>query len=125
MVNVMINEELRKRKKEFTELETGIMSPEGDFYYTSCMEHLWLAQTIYEELHPSEKAPGRVDEELKKQGWAFIHITVWREHGYIISFYRHLTKEQIRVLKPACEKRWDFIIERNARDLRREFYEDN
>ena len=95
------------KKCDFTELHEGFLSPSGDFYPCEFQEHMKTADAILEEMHPGHYTISP-QEDLKKQGWAIIHRNMpYRK--YLIFFERHLTSEQVRVLKPIVEAAPDEI----------------
>jgi len=45
----------------------------------------------------------------------------FKEHGFLFNFKRHLTNEQIHVIRPVVEDNWDRIIKTNRWELQDEF----
>ena len=88
-------------KKNFTQLDTGWMAPNGNFYQTKYMEHLAVADEIWRSLYGQDAVPpNNVDEKLVNIGWCEIHYLTFFEHGFLFHFERHLTeKEKERILK--------------------------
>ena len=90
------------KKAPFDRLETGYMSPSGEFYPVGYMEHLFAADEIYEYIHGG---PAPIDAEalLIKEGWLGVHKVTFIDHGYVFNFHRHLSPEQKRVVRPVFE----------------------
>lgn len=109
------------KKSIFNELKTGFMSPSGDFYETEYMEHLHIADELYESIHGSA-CVSDPEEELMKERWLSIHVLTMFEHGFLFKFMGHLTSEQIKIIKPVVEDNWNRIIKTNRRELEMEFY---
>lgn len=108
------------KKESFDELRTGWMSPDGDFYPTGYMEHLAVADEIWNELY-NEEAPKDVDRRLVRLGWCEIHCMTFLEHGFLFNFERHLTPEQRFIIKPVFEDNKHRLIKSNLSDLEAEF----
>lgn len=113
--------EANLEKSIFNELKTGFMSPSGDFYEAGYMEHLHIADELYESIHNSA-CVSYPEDELMKEGWLSIHVLTMFEKGYLFSFMGHLTSEQIKIIKPVVEDNWNQIIKTNRRELEIEFY---
>lgn len=105
----------------FSELETGWISPGGEFYPTEYMEHIATARELYWELYKDEYIPNDVDEVLLDHGWLEIQMITYLDHGYLFHFRRHLTAEQIRSIKATCEANMHRIIKSNRSELQEEF----
>lgn len=112
--------EANLKKSIFDELKTGFMSPSGDFYETGYMEHLHIADELYESIHNSA-CVSDPEEELMKEGWLSIHVLGILDR-FLFGFMGHLTSEQIRIIKPVVEENWDQIIRSNRWELEIEFY---
>lgn len=112
--------EANLKKSIFDELKTGFMSPSGDFYETGYMEHLHIADELYEIIHNSA-CVSDPEEELMKEGWLSIHVLGILDR-FLFGFMGHLTSEQIRIIKPVVEENWDQIIRSNRWELEIEFY---
>lgn len=113
--------EANLKKSIFDELKTGFMSPSGDFYETGYMEHLHIADELYESIHNSV-CVNDPEEELMKEGRLSIHVLRMFENGFLFGFMGHLTSEQIKIIKPIVEDNWSQIIKSNRRELETEFY---
>lgn len=113
--------EANLKKPIFDELKTGFMSPSGDFYETGYMEHLHIADELYESIHGSS-CVSDPEEELMKEGWLSIHVLRMFENGFLFGFMGHLTSEQIKIIKPVVEDNWNQIIKSNRRELEIELY---
>lgn len=109
-------------KADFTELTTGFMSPTGEFYPCGYMEHLSLADEIYDELYPNTYTPDP-EGELVKNGWVAIHRLTYIDFGYIFDINRHLTNEQKAVIRPVFESNREDILRYNREILELEFEE--
>lgn len=112
------------KKQPFTELRTGWMAPNGDFYPTAYMEHLSVAGELYEMItkQPSS-SQAMPDAYLGLWGWCGIYLLTYMEHGYLFYYVNHLTPEQKRVIKPVFEKSKNSILKRSIQDLEDELYE--
>lgn len=113
--------ETNLKKSIFDELKTGFMSPSGDFYETGYMEHLHIADELYKSIHDLAYVSDP-EEELMKEGWLSIHVLGMPENDFLFKFKRHLTSEQIRIIKPVVEDNWSQIFKFNRRELEIEFY---
>lgn len=108
------------KKESFTELNTGWLSPDGDFYPTGYMEHLAVADEIWNQLY-NEMPPNDVDRRLVDLGWCEIHCVTYLEHGFLFNFNRHLTPEQRKIIKPIFENNKHRILKSSLMDLEEEF----
>lgn len=109
-------------KKNFTQLDTGWMAPNGNFYQTKYMEHLAVADEIWRSLYGQDAVPpNNVDEKLVNIGWCEIHYLTFFEHGFLFHFERHLTEEQKQIIKPVFEKEKERILKSSRLDLEEEF----
>lgn len=110
------------QKHKFTELDTGWMAPNGDFFRTGYMEHLAAADEIWRSIYGQNVfSPNDVDEQLVKLGWCEIHCLTFLEHGFLFHFERHLTEEQKQIIKPVFEKEKEKILKSSRLDLEEEF----
>lgn len=109
-------------KQHFTELTTGWMAPDGDFYQTGVMEHLFLAHELVETYYPDSPYVPYEDDILLKHGWCKVTIMNFLEHGYYFVWNRHLTAEQKAVIKPIYEANRGRIVHSNCCDLDDELY---
>ena len=109
------------KKELFNKLNTGWMSPNGDFYPAGYMEHLAVADEIW-RMNYGDFPPNDVDRQLVSFGWCGIHCVTFIDHGFLFSFNRHLTPEQKLVIKPVFEDNKQRIIESSRRDLEWELY---
>ena len=102
-------------KQPFTELDTGWLALNGDFYPCDYMEHLATADELIGEwvAHP--------EETLLDMGWCEIHCVTFKDHGFLFNFKRHLTNEQIHTIRPVVEDNWNRIIKTNKWELQDEF----
>ncbi len=105
-------------KQPFTQLGTGWLSTSRDWYPCEYMEHLALAGYLCEDKEVSDRY---AEEELLKTGWCEVQVMTFMEHGFLFNFERHLTPEQVRVIKPVAEADWDRILRSNQYDLMEEF----
>lgn len=107
------------KKKDFTELETGWMSPDGEFFPCSYMEHFALAEQICESMWG--QVPWNPADRLQEYGWLQIcRITFGvRRPGFAIYFKGHLSPEQMMLIKPLAEERKDDIF--NYYEVEKEF----
>ena len=102
-------------KQVFTKLDTGWLAPNGDWYPCGYMEHLALADDLIGEWSPHS------EQTLLDLGWCEIHCVTYLEHGFLFNFKRHLTDEQIQVIRPVVEDNWDRLIKSSKWDLKEEF----
>lgn len=112
------------KAETFNELKSGFISPTGEFFQVESFEHISAAEKIYNDLHGTNLhalSLNDVEYLLCKEGWCVIHFMTFMEHGYMFNFYRHLTTEQKRVIRPVVEKSTERIIERSMIKLRQEF----
>lgn len=109
------------KKKSFNKLDTGWISPSGDYYPTGYMEHLFVADEIWKMLN-NGTPPNDVDRRLVDLGWCEIHCLTYIEHGFLFNFGRHLTPEQKAVIKPVFEENIFKVLKSNVHDLEEEFY---
>ena len=107
------------KKEPFNELKTGWLSPYGDFYSTGYMEHLAVADEIWNQLY-NEMPPHDVDRRLVDLGWCEIHCMTYLEHGFLFNYNRHLTQEQKMTIKPIFENNKHWIIKSSLIDLEEE-----
>lgn len=107
-------------KSNFTELHTGFIAPNGDFYPSGYMEHLYIADELFKSIN-GYVSFGDTERWLIEKGWISIKCMTFLDHGYLFNFEGHLTPEQIRVIKPIVEDNWERIIKSNRIDLREEF----
>lgn len=106
-------------KQVFTKLDTGWLAPNGDWYLCDYMEHLALADDLWHLMY-SQWEPS-CERMLLDMGWCEIHCVTYLEHGFLFNFKRHLTPEQIRVIRPVVENNWDRLIKSSKWDLKEEF----
>ena len=111
----------RMKKSIFSELKTGFISPNGDFYESGYMEHLYVADEIYQSIY-GVACVSDPEEEIIKDGWLSIHFLGFLDNGFLFKFKGHLTSEQIRAIKPIIEDNWDRVIKSNRLELEMEFY---
>lgn len=70
-------------KQPFTKLDTGWLSPSGDWYPCEFMEHLALAGYLCEDKEVSDRY---AEEELLKTGWCEVQVmTLWSTASCSIS----------------------------------------
>ena len=108
------------KKEPFNRLETGWMSPDGDFYPAEYMEHIDVADKIWSEMYKTS-APLNVDQKLVEYGWVSIHCMTCLEHGFLFNFHKHLTVEQRAAIKPIFEENINRIIKSSRHELEDEF----
>ena len=107
-------------RKKFKTLDTGWMAPNGDFFPAGYMEHLSVADEIWEEYY-GEVSPNDVEQQLIKKNYVCIRCVTFMEHGFVFDFDRHLTSDQLGVIKPVVESSWDRLIKSAQHDLTDEF----
>ena len=110
------------KKEPFNELNTGWLSPNGNFYPTEYMEHLAVADEIWNRLY-NEMPPNDVDRRLVNLGWCEIHCVTYLEHGFLFNYNRHLTQEQKMIIKPIFENNKHRILKSSLMDLEEELEE--
>lgn len=81
-----------------TELKTGWLSPNGDFYECGVYEHFSLARAILKDSY--EKHP---DDELFSLGFAEITISQLGVKAWNVYWSHFLTEQQKNFLKPYFE----------------------
>lgn len=108
------------RKEDFISLNTGWMSPDGDFFPAGYMEHLGVADEIWKEYF-EEIPPNDVEQQLLKKQFVCIRCVTFMEHGFVFDFDRHLTQDQITAIKSVVEDSWNRLIASSRHDLEDEF----
>lgn len=108
------------KKEDFKNLNTGWLSPDGDFFPAGYMEHLGVADDIWKEYF-GEMPPNDVEQQLLKRQFVCIRCVAFMEHGFVFDFDRHLTQDQIAAIKPVVEDSWDRLIASSRNDLEDEF----
>lgn len=81
-----------------TELSTGWLSPNGDFYPCRVYEHISLAREILKD-----KTANRADEKLNDCGFVSITISQLGVKKWRIYWKHFLTEQQKNFLKPYFE----------------------
>ncbi len=81
-----------------TELETGWLSPNGDFYPCGVYEHLSCARKIL-----NDEYANRADEKLQDSGFAEITISQLGVKEWRVYWKNFLTEQQKNFLKPYFE----------------------
>lgn len=105
-------------KQVFDKLDTGWLAPNGDWYPCDYMEHLALADDLWKLMHNVWEPD--VEQKLLEMGWCKIYCVNYLEHGFVFNCNRHLTPEQIHVIKPIVEDNWDMILKANRFGLKME-----
>ena len=109
-------------KQPFTELHTGWLALNGDFYPCDYMEHLVLADNLWGSM--GQEWTPVVEQKLLEIGRLEIRCVTFLEHGFLFHWdyeHGHLTPEQVRVIKPIVEDNWDMILKSNRFELKMEF----
>lgn len=106
--------------KEFTDLQTGFIAPNGDFHPCDYMDHINAADDVLQIYYG---ATGGCDpeSELIDKGWIVIHLMTFIDNGYLFKFKGPLTPEQIRIIKPVVEDNMNRILKSNRTELLYEF----
>lgn len=78
-----------------TELKTGWLSPNGDFYPCRVCEHIWCARKILKD-----EDNNRADFDLLHRGFAEITLSQLGKKEWIIHWDNYLTDIQKNFLKP-------------------------
>ena len=107
-------------KRKFETLDPGWMAPNGDFFPAGYMEHLSVADKIWEEYY-GEVSPNDVEQQLIKKNYVCIRCVTFMEHGFVFDFNRHLTPDQLGIIKPVVESSWNRLIKSTQHDLTDEF----
>lgn len=81
-----------------TELSTGWLSPNGDFYPCRVYEHISLARKILKD-----ETANRADEKLNDCGFVSITISQLGTKEWRIYWKHFLTEQQKNFLKPYFE----------------------
>ena len=108
-------------KREFKELETGYIDPNGIFYPCGYMEHLSVADEILKELYGIPERKTDPEDLLMQKGWLSIHRTEFLVHEWLFGWKGHLTPEQIKVIRPAVEEEKEWISDLSLFYLEQEF----
>ena len=97
-------------KKEFTELESGWMSPDGEFFPCGYMEHSATAEKISGSIWGD--VPWDPEDRLMENGWLQIGRIMFgvRRPGFVFFFKGHLSPEQVHLLKPLAEEAQEDIF---------------
>lgn len=109
-------------KQVFNKLDTGWLAPNDDWYPCDYMEHLALADDLWKSM--SQEWTPNVEQKLLEMGWLEIQGVMFLEHGFLFHWdyrHRHLTSEQVHVIKPIVEDNWDMILKSNRFELKMEF----
>ena len=97
-----------ERKRDFSDLSPnsphyGWMTPDGDFYYTTYMEHSSFARRLSRSFYNDPKGA----DVLYANGWLAVH-PCGIGSNYLFSWKGHLTDKQKEAVKPFVElyKKW-------------------
>lgn len=94
-------------------METGWLSPAGDFYPCPVYDHIATAMDILEKAnHPG--AYRTPDSVLLALGWVQITISMLFHKEQRVYWERHLTPAQIRFLKPYFSEENPLPMDSNA-----------
>lgn len=91
------------KSKRIEKLESGFLSPTGEFFPCSYMAHITVADELLETLCP-DKYFDDPEEQLRKLGWVDVHMEITsRKYNVCWNYYGHMSSEQVRVLRPLIE----------------------
>ena len=97
-------------------MHTGWLSPEGKFYPCACYDHISTAREIIDELKIQDDSNNAVpDDILIKHGFVGISIMTLTDHGFVF-YYKKLTPEQARFLKPYIEDEYELPVIQISKD---------
>lgn len=109
-------------KQPFTELDTGWLAPNGDFYPCEYTEHLMLGDQLWKSI--GQPWVPDVEQKLLKMGWLEVQLMRFDRPYYLFHWdykHGHLTPEQVRVIKPVIENNWNMVLKSNRWELQDEF----
>ena len=99
-------------KQVFDKLDTGWLAPNGDWYPCDYMEHLALADDLW-ELMGQAWVPD-VEQKLLEMGWIEVQLIRFDRPYYLFHWdYEHG--------QPVVEDNWDMILKSNRFELKMEF----
>lgn len=91
------------KSKRLEKLDTGFLSPTGEFFPCSMYEHMTVAHELLEILCPNEYFCDP-EGQLREMGWVDIHFELLSgKYNIHWDYPRSLSPEQIHVLKPLVE----------------------
>ena len=109
-------------KQVFDKLGTGWLAPNGDWYPCEYTEHLMCADELW-RIMGQEWTPD-VEQKLLEMGWVEVQFMCFDRQYFLFHWdyeHRHLTPEQIQVIKPVIENNWSMILKSNRFELYEEF----
>lgn len=91
------------------ELKQGWLSPTGEFVECNSYDHIAIARDLANNLNlyqfsVKQNRPLPEDTLLMNAGWVYIGISSFMCHEWRIGWYRKLTFEQVRFLRPYFEE---------------------
>lgn len=112
-------------RQVFNKLDTGWLAPNGDWYPCDYMEHLALADDLWNLMYGLwEPWEPNIEQKLLEMGWVEIQLMRFDRPYYLFHWdysHRHLTPEQVHVIKPVVEDNWDMVLKSNRFELKMEF----